>query len=163
MHASGPHYASRGARLGGQLLDGLILLAAFVPAFVLTTISEAIGQVALIPAVIFAFAYYFFADAMKGGQSFGKRAVNTAVVHSETRKPCTAGQAFVRNVLLYVLGPIDWVFIFGERHQRLGDKLAHTIVLEAPGGVVAPDGGFSFPTAGRTGVQGSARPTIGGK
>jgi uncharacterized RDD family membrane protein YckC len=28
-----------------------------------------------------------------------------------------------------VLGPIDWIFIFGERHQRLGDMLAGTVVI----------------------------------
>jgi hypothetical protein len=29
------------------------------------------------------------------------------------------------------LGPIDWIFIFGERHQRLGDEAAGTIVILA--------------------------------
>jgi uncharacterized RDD family membrane protein YckC len=35
----------------------------------------------------------------------------------------------VRNILLSILGPIDWIFIFGERRQRLGDKAAGTIVV----------------------------------
>jgi len=150
MYTSGPNYASRGARLGGQLVDGLIILAAFIPALVLMQVSERVGMVAFIPAVIFAFAYYFFADAMAGGQSFGKRVVDTAVVHAETRQPCSPGQSFVRNLLLYILGPIDWVFIFGERHQRLGDKLAKTIVVEAPGGVISEDGRLDCPTTGQT-------------
>jgi hypothetical protein len=30
-----------------------------------------------------------------------------------------------------LLGPIDWIFIFGDRHQRLGDKIAGTIVVTA--------------------------------
>lgn len=46
-----------------------------------------------------------------------------------TGAPCTYGQSFIRNLLLAVLGPIDWIFIFGERHQRLGDKAAGTIVI----------------------------------
>lgn len=45
-----------------------------------------------------------------------------------TGAPCSCGQSLARNLLLAVLGPIDWVFIFGERHQCLGDKLAGTIV-----------------------------------
>jgi uncharacterized RDD family membrane protein YckC len=28
-----------------------------------------------------------------------------------------------------ILGPIDWIFIFGDRRQRLGDKAAGTIVV----------------------------------
>jgi hypothetical protein len=70
---------------------------------------------------VFAIGHYFFDDAMKGGQSFGKRALDMPVVHAGTGVPCTAGQSLVRNVLLYLLGPIDWVFIFGERRQRLGE------------------------------------------
>jgi uncharacterized RDD family membrane protein YckC len=37
---------------------------------------------------------------------------------------CAAGKGS-----LAILGPIDRIFIFGERHQRLGDKAAGTIVI----------------------------------
>ena len=53
------------------------------------------------------------------------------VISEESGAPCTFGQSLVRNFLLALLGPIDWVFIFGERHQRLGDKAAGTIVILA--------------------------------
>jgi uncharacterized RDD family membrane protein YckC len=126
-----PFYASRGARIGAQFLDSLVMLLPIVAAFVLGQVSDVLGTVALVATLIFAIGYYFFADAMRGGQSFGKRAVGSAVVDAKSGLPCTAGQSFVRNFLLYLLGPIDWVFIFGERHQRLGDKVANTIVVEA--------------------------------
>ena len=132
MHTNAaPHYASRGSRIGGQLLDGLVMLVPLVGAVILGKMNDDAGTVAIIAVLVFVVGYYFFADAMEGGQSFGKRAVGTAVVHSESGQPCTFGQSFVRNLLLYLLGPIDWIFIFGERHQRLGDKLANTIVVEA--------------------------------
>lgn len=73
--------------------------------------------------------YYFFADGLAGGQSIGKRWMGMHVINAETGAPCTFGQSFIRNLLLAVLGPIDWVFIFGDRHQRLGDKAAGTIVV----------------------------------
>jgi uncharacterized RDD family membrane protein YckC len=53
------------------------------------------------------------------------------VVDARTGEPCTYRQSFIRNILLTFLGPIDWLFIFGERHQRLGDKAAGTIVVTA--------------------------------
>ena len=146
MHPGTPIYASRGSRLGGQLIDAGIILIPIVIAAFLTAVSETIGTIAFVAALLFGIGYYFFADAMRGGQSFGKRAVDAAVIHAETGQPCTAGQSFVRNLLLYILGPIDWIFIFGERHQRLGDKLAGTIVVEAPGGRVTE----SFPSTWRT-------------
>jgi uncharacterized RDD family membrane protein YckC len=51
------------------------------------------------------------------------------VVDARSGMSCTFGQSFVRNVLLAMLGPLDWIFIFGEEHQRLGDKAAGTIVI----------------------------------
>jgi uncharacterized RDD family membrane protein YckC len=47
----------------------------------------------------------------------------------ETVAPCTWGDSFIRNVS--ILGPIDALFIFGEDHQRLGDKAAGTVVIVA--------------------------------
>jgi len=37
--------------------------------------------------------------------------------------------SFIGLILGGLLGPIDWIFIFGERRQRLGDKAAGTIVI----------------------------------
>jgi hypothetical protein len=71
-----------------------------------------------------------FADALDDGQSIGKRWLGIRVVDDITNAPCTFGQSFIRNLLLAVLGPIDWIFIFGERRQRLGDKAAGTIVVD---------------------------------
>jgi len=64
------------------------------------------------------------------GTLAAKRLLNTAVIDATTGQPCTYGKAFIRNLLLAVLGLIDWVFIFGEKRQRLGDKAANTIVIK---------------------------------
>ena len=44
--------------------------------------------------------------------------------------PCSAWQSFVRNLLLFACGFFDWIAIFGERRQRLGDMAARTIVVD---------------------------------
>ena len=129
-------YASRLSRLGGQMLDGLIVLGVFIVAVILSEVSEPLGKVGLWATLVFAIAYYLFADAMPRGQSFGKRVVNIACVDADTGTPCTVAQSIGRNLSLFLLGPIDWIFIFGERHQRLGDKLAGTIVIDAPARIV---------------------------
>jgi uncharacterized RDD family membrane protein YckC len=140
-----PPYGSRGSRAGAQLLDAVVMVVPAIAAAVLSGVSESAGVVALLIAALFAMGYYLFADAMDGGQSFGKRALDLAVIDASSGAPCSITQSFVRNILLYVLGPIDWVFIFGERRQRLGDKLANTIVVRAAGGVVDGDFGVTFP------------------
>jgi uncharacterized RDD family membrane protein YckC len=130
--SSSPIYASRGARLGGHLIDTFVMLLPLGTGITLMALSETLGMVAFLAAAAFALMYYLFADARPRGQSFGKQALNIAVVHAETGSPCTALQSLMRNIVLYVLGPIDWIFIFGSRRQRLGDMLAGTIVVQTP-------------------------------
>ncbi|HST60782.1 MAG TPA: RDD family protein [Longimicrobium sp.] len=125
------HLASRSTRWLGQLLDGLITALPIIPAFMLFAINETLGSFAMMGVLLFSLVYYFFADSLPGGQSFGKRLMGVAVVDKHTHAPCSPGQSFVRNLLLAVLGIIDWVFIFGDERQRLGDMLAGTIVVQA--------------------------------
>ncbi len=89
---------------------------------------SALGMIAL----LFSVGYYLFADGLAGGQSIAKRWLGMAVVDARSGAPCTFWQSFVRNLLLAILGPLDWLFIFGGRHQRLGDKAASTIVVANP-------------------------------
>ena len=126
-------YASRGQRLLGQILDGLVGGAPFIVAMIFSSVAYRLGSVLMIASLAWWLFYYFFADGFEGGQSIGKRWLDMRVVSAENGAPCTFLQSFIRNLLLALLGPIDWVFIFGERHQRLGDMAAGTIVVEAGG------------------------------
>jgi uncharacterized RDD family membrane protein YckC len=123
--------ASRTVRLLGQLLDGAIAVVPLVIAFVVAGMNQTIGHVLIVAALCFSIAYYFFADALPGGGSYAKQMLDLEVVNPTTGSPCTLWQSFIRNLLLAVLGPIDWIFIFGERRQRLGDMAAGTIVRVA--------------------------------
>jgi len=123
--------ASRMQRLIGQLVDGLVGAAPIVAGAIISAGSEGLGVVLMIGGIIWSLFYYLLADGLPGGQSFGKRWLGMRVISEESGAPCTFGQSLVRNFLLALLGPIDWVFIFGERHQRLGDKAAGTIVILA--------------------------------
>ena len=62
--------ASRTSRLIGQFLDGIIGGAPFIVAFLLMTVSDALGLVAVLLAAAWSFFYYLFADGLTGGQSF---------------------------------------------------------------------------------------------
>lgn len=121
--------APRGDRLLGQFVDGLIGAAPIPIVVFLMSFGGAVVGVMFFLAAIWSIVYYLFADGLEDGQSFAKRWLGMHVVDARTGAPCTFGQSFVRNLLLAVLGPLDWIFIFGERHQRLGDKAAGTIVI----------------------------------
>jgi uncharacterized RDD family membrane protein YckC len=125
-------YASRSNRLLGQIIDGVIGAGPLLVAAIFSSLSDTLGPIFFIAAIAWSVFYYFFADGFTGGQSFGKRMLDMHVIDARARTPCGYGQSFVRNLLLAILGPIDWVFIFGERHQRLGDMIAGTVVITEP-------------------------------
>jgi uncharacterized RDD family membrane protein YckC len=121
--------ASRPQRLAAQFLDGLVAGAPAMAAFLVMFLFPRAGVAMLVAAALFGALYTLLADGLEGGQSIGKRVLGLRVVSMATGASCTFGQSFLRNLLLMLLGPIDWIFIFGERHQRLGDKAAGTIVV----------------------------------
>jgi len=115
-------YASIGSRIVAQFIDSLLALVVAIPLTIL--VAPIIGFPVL-------FIYLLFQDGLPNGQSFGKRFLKIAVVDKTTRSHCTFWKSFARNILLLILGFIDWLFIFGESRQRLGDKVANTIVIKA--------------------------------
>ena len=120
---------SRSDRLLGQFIDSIIGAVPFFAAAAIMWLSNTLGTVALVVGIVWNLAYFLFADGVRDGQSLAKRYLGIRVIDAETGAPCTFGQSFVRNLLLAFLGPLDWIFIFGERHQRLGDKAAGTVVV----------------------------------
>ena len=123
--------ASRSSRLLGQLVDGVIALVPLLIALIVSSINERLGHPVIIVALLLALGYYFLADGLPGGGSYAKQWMNLAVVDATSRQPCTFWQSFVRNLLLALLGPLDWIFIFGSHRQRLGDIAAGTVVIVA--------------------------------
>lgn len=122
--------AGRFKRWLGQVLDnilpavaiGLVVgISALTGPEVLSVMVGGIGGVLYV-------LYMLFADGLSEGQSWGKRIVGTKVIDMRTGEPCTYWQSFVRNIF-YILGILDWIFIFGEKRQRLGDIVAGTVVI----------------------------------
>jgi uncharacterized RDD family membrane protein YckC len=124
--------ASRTERLVAQVIDGLIAFGLLLAlAFFGALAPEAIAWVFSLSGLLLFVGYILFGDSLPGGQSYGKRMAGIAVINEHTGAPCSPWQSFLRNVMLSVLGLFDWVFIFGEKHQRLGDMAAGTIVVDA--------------------------------
>jgi uncharacterized RDD family membrane protein YckC len=122
-------YATRFERWLGQFLDGFIYAAlVFIPILLLSAILG--DSLAVLFGSIPAVFYLLFQDGLPDGQSLGKKGVNSRVINASSGRPCGFGESFVRNISLLILTWIDWIFIFGERRQRLGDKLANTVVVK---------------------------------
>jgi uncharacterized RDD family membrane protein YckC len=125
--------ASPAQRFTAQFIDSILTLIIFILAVLLWPAVRPLG----ITGFILAAAYLLLADGLPNGQSIGKRVLHIAVIDQRTRRPCTYVQSFVRNFLLALLGIFDWIFIFGRKHQRLGDMAANTIVVRLKDPVAA--------------------------
>lgn len=122
--------ATRGQRLIAQILDGVVYGVIGVVGLVLGSVT--FGVMAAVGGIAAA-AYLLLQDGLAGGQSYAKRWIGVQVLDARTGRTCSFGKSFLRNLLLLILGIIDWVFIFGGARQRLGDKAAGTVVVQAGG------------------------------
>lgn len=85
---------------------------------------------------LFAFAYYFVCEGLFAA-TIGKAVLSLRVFTSDG-KLCSFGSSFKRNILRFV----DWLPIFylvgaisvltSSKRQRIGDRLARTVVSRAP-------------------------------
>lgn len=120
-----------------------------VPVLLLPILTYSFGLYQL--GIYLGLAYLIVADALQGGQSFGKRIMGFAVKSLEDGSPCSIKQSAIRNlpfILPLILGIIPfwgWVlggllgiiFVGGEFYflyhsdtgHRFGDIMADTTVM----------------------------------
>ena len=71
----------------------------------------------------------FYMDGFQRGGGFGKRLLSLQVIQLENGEPAGFKDAFVRR-FAGIFQPIDWLFATGKERQRMGDKLAKTVVVK---------------------------------
>ncbi len=71
----------------------------------------------------------FFLDGFRKGQGIGKKLLSLQVLRLKDGKPCTFKDAFIRR-FAGVFQPLDFFWTLGKKRQRLGDKLAETVVVK---------------------------------
>ena len=153
-------YAAPGAQVPYQgvairfvalLIDAIILgiisyILIFLFAASAITVDTSTGAVSIGQAYYAAVALgiviellYFTLLLGRYGQSVGMMVVKIKVVSEADSGPITYGAAFIRTILLYI-DEIPYVipFLLGailiwtsDKKQRLGDRVAHTVVLKA--------------------------------
>ncbi|EGU37322.1 RDD domain containing protein [Vibrio sp. N418] len=122
--------ASPGIRYIGQSIDFVISAAIFM---FLLWITPKVGfeqETASLISIFTAVLYFLFSDGLPNGQSLGKKLLGISVISTQSGNHCSFTQSFFRNLLTPVIGTIDAIFILGKKRQRLGDKLAKTVVVK---------------------------------
>jgi membrane protease YdiL (CAAX protease family)/uncharacterized RDD family membrane protein YckC len=157
-------YAGFWRRLLASTLDNLVWLigGSMLLGYLPTSVWEDHLEVVVILVFVLASAWfnYFALSEWRWGQTIGKNATGIEVRSLDGAERLTFGQASVRNLLRVVdfFGIGEVMIIAGKRKQRLGDKLAKTVVVRranmkrvAPGGAPsdkpAPIRGAADPVA----------------
>jgi uncharacterized RDD family membrane protein YckC len=141
--------ADRGTRLAAFIVDGIIMACMwYLPFLLVFGLGGGFGDTqpsgsliltgVLLGTVGFAvWCWLTVRYVLANGQSIAKRMLGIKVVRTDG-SPISLGRIFwLRNVVNGLLGIIplyqlvDPLFIFGEPHQCLHDKLADTIVIKA--------------------------------
>jgi membrane protease YdiL (CAAX protease family)/uncharacterized RDD family membrane protein YckC len=151
-------YAGLGQRTLAAFLDNLVWLicvgqiAANIPQQTYEDEPIVVGLIFL--ALFSAWFNYFWFTEWKWGKTIGKAVVSIHVTAEDGGRP-GFGPTTVRNVLrlvdIFGIGPI--LIANSARHQRLGDRAAHTIVVrDQPAAVTAsPNPHPATPAAGSAG------------
>jgi uncharacterized RDD family membrane protein YckC len=133
-----------GRRIGAALLDILLLALTFLAWSAATGgAKNSGGQVnfslhggAFVAWLVFVLAYYFVCEAA-WGQTAGKRALGIRVVSEDGGEPTSA--AILARTLARLVDALPFAYLIGflvvlasgRRQQRIGDRLAHTVVTRA--------------------------------
>jgi uncharacterized RDD family membrane protein YckC len=129
-------------RFVALLIDGIILA---IVAVILNTLFGApmyfesgVGflsiTVGFILSVVIALLYFTYLLG-RYGQTVGKMALKIKVVNEADGSPITYQAAFIRTILLVIDGLFAYLvgallILTSDKNQRLGDRVAHTVVVK---------------------------------
>jgi uncharacterized RDD family membrane protein YckC len=137
-YAGAPAYAGWWSRVGGTLVDGIVIGAPYGILMAIggamhngaTMIFMLLGVVYLIAMVI----YQLYKEGTTG-QTIGKGAVNIRLVREADGQPIGFGMAFLRrlaHVLDSIACYIGWIWpAWDAKKQTFADKVCGTIVVKA--------------------------------
>jgi uncharacterized RDD family membrane protein YckC len=125
-------YQGVGIRFAAALID--LIIAFFIPfLFIFILVLPSLENIevfflAILIVVFFPFAYDIILEGTKGA-TIGKMVCGIRVVH-EDGTPCDMPSAIVRNLLRLIDGSIGYFIWTSDKKQRLGDKVAKTVVVK---------------------------------
>jgi len=134
-------YKGIGVRIGAQIIDAVILgIIYLVVGYALfRTVAWSVEGVEAAPMVLVNLVIYFlYFMVLEGtvGATVGKKALRIRVLRDDGG-PCGVGAAAIRNILR-VIDVLPFIYIVGmilvarsPKKQRLGDIVAHTVVVGA--------------------------------
>ncbi|GAB3775479.1 putative RDD family membrane protein YckC [Nocardioides ginsengisegetis] len=141
-------YAGWPKRVGAYVIDALILLIAYIPAYVGTAINAnsadgatAAGLLLTLVGIMLYIGVFVWNTCMKAGRtgySIGKGVLGIKLVNEGTGQPIGAGMAFVRQ-LAHIIDALPCYLgflwpLWDSKRQTFADKILKTVVVNQPKG-----------------------------
>lgn len=141
-------YSGLGRRFVAHLFDGLMVLVAYI--VIGSVVAMQTGDltedgfameggpalVAMLLTFVVSLAYFSILESFGGGRTLGKLIAGIRVADMSGGR-CSFGQALTRNILrlvdgfaFYLVGIV--LVLMSDKNQRLGDRVAHTVVINVP-------------------------------
>lgn len=140
----GVQFAHWGKRVGATLIDGLILLVAYIPAVIGSVLSTDPGTstmgtfLTLIGFVLYVGVFIWNVCIKQGttGYSIGKGAMGIKLVKADSGQPIGAGMSFVRQIA-HVVDALPCYIgylwpLWDAKRQTFADKIMSTYVIDQP-------------------------------
>ena len=139
--------APYGRRVGGYLLDGVIIGGGYLVVIVIFA-SSRVPLLGLLLGVALAIVYPWLMIAFSQGQTLGMKAVKVKCVDAKTGKVPSVGKALGRTfaaILCNIIFFVGWLDLlwpaWDQKRQTLHDKMASTLVVDVG---VAPNTTVTF-------------------
>ncbi|MGP4044908.1 RDD family protein [Streptomyces sp. 2A115] len=137
MYGGTPPYAHWGLRVGATLVDGLILMVAYIPAVIGAAMGSDSGQAifGLISIVaILGVAIWMLIQEGKTGQTIGKKALGIRLLRENDGRPLGVGMAFVRRLAHFldsIACYLGWLWpLWDSKKQTFADKVCGSVVVK---------------------------------
>lgn len=132
-----PELAHWGLRLGGFIIDGLILMVPYMVAIIGGGVGDAVGAVLAVIGFVAMIAVALWQCYQEGttGQTVGKKAVGIRLLREADGRPLGFGMAFVRRLAHFldsVACYIGWLWpLWDSKKQTFADKVCSSVVVKA--------------------------------
>jgi len=112
---------------------GIVIALHMLPGLIMPLDQYAVFlMLAVMLPLMLIFFFYFFAGTCNSKNTYGRYVVGIKVVDTQTGGKLSLGQAFKRDLLLF-LWPIDFfILMFSKSKRRIGDHWARTKAVVVP-------------------------------
>ena len=133
--SGGSNLAPYSKRLGGYILDGIILGVGSLILIVIFSLLK-VTFIGLILALILFLFYAPYFIGSRGGQTIGMKVTGVKCIDAKTGETASFGKGFGRNILhllfgfFYILQILDLLWpLWDDKNQTIHDKAASTLVV----------------------------------